>query len=249
MCTVTIVPLDDGFRLRFNRDERRDRPIARPPAMHMVEARRAVFPVDPTSEGTWIGVNDSGLVIALLNRNEAARSANAARDPESRVSRGRIAPVLLACGSPEEALDRCTTLDVAAFDPFRLMIVQKTIAVAVTSDGRELSHEVVSLSRPVMRTSSSLGDDLVEGPRRELFEMMLGQQPQSAWLRGQRRFHRHQWPSRRELSVLMERDDARTVSETVIDVRPRALELAYRPIALPTQPNARVAYARLGLMF
>jgi Transport and Golgi organisation 2 len=231
MCTVTVVPLEEGFRLRCNRDERRDRPMARPPSTHVVEARRALFPVDPASEGTWIGVNDTGLAIALLNRSRASGPATPEDHVKSRVSRGRIIPPLLACPSLEDALERCAMLDVATFDLFRLMIVQGETVAVVTSDGRALSHEIVSLGRPVMQTSSALGDDLVEAPRRRLFDTMLGEQPPAAWLRGQRQFHRHQWPSRPELSVLMERADARTVSETLIDVRPHAIKLAYRPIA------------------
>jgi hypothetical protein len=66
-------------------------------------------------------------------------------------------------------------------------------------------------------TSSGLGDALVEGPRRRLFErLVLG--AEDSWLDGQSRFHRHRWPGQPELSVWMERPDARTVSRSVIDV-------------------------------
>jgi hypothetical protein len=40
----------------------------------------------------------------------------------------------------------------------------------------------------------------------------------AGWLDGQAQFHRHQWRRRPEISVRMEREDALTVSRTVVDV-------------------------------
>ncbi len=235
MCTVTVVPLDDGFRLRCNRDERRDRPAAMPPVLHTLGRRLAAFPVDPTSQGTWVGVNDVGLTIALLNRSG---EPSGSLEPEPRVSRGRIIPALLACGSLDEALERCATLDAESFGRFRLLMIESTTVAIVTSDTRVLSREFVSLSRPVMETSSSLGDDVVEGPRRKLFNRLFDQD-QSAWLRAQRQFHHHQWRARPEISVMMERADASTVSETVIDVRLQTIEVSYHATALVTGAGVR----------
>jgi hypothetical protein len=241
MCTVTVVPLDDGFRLRCNRDERRDRPTATSPVLQTLGRRLAVFPVDPTSQGTWVGVNDVGLAIALLNRSgDCARSL----DPEPRVSRGRIIPALLACASLDEALERCATLDPGSFGRFRLLMIESTTVAIVTSDTRVLSRERVSLSQPVMQTSSSLGDDVVEGPRRKLFDRLFDQD-QSAWLHAQRQFHHHQWRARPEISVLMERADASTVSETVIDVRLQTIEVCYQATEFCT---SRPASARPSII-
>ena len=120
-------------------------------------------------------------------------------------------------------------LDAASFDQFRLLIVQNATAIVVTSDARVLTHEAVSLSRPVMWTSSSLGDAVVENPRKELFERLFARD-RGGWLRAQRRFHDHQWRERPEISVMMERGDARTVSQTAIDVRMPVVTLKYRAI-------------------
>jgi Transport and Golgi organisation 2 len=230
MCTVTIVPLGNGFRLCCNRDERRNRPTAAPPMVQSLGQRQAIFPIDPTSQGTWVGVNDAGLTMALLNRTADQMNL---LDETPEVSRGRIIPALLTCGSADEALEHCARLDAARFDRFRLLIMQGTTAIVVTSDTRAFLHDVVSVSQPVMWTSSSLGDDVVEGPRRELFNRMFDDR-QGEWLRAQRRFHRHQWRTRPQISVMMERSDARTVSQTAIDVRLRAITLTYRDVASPS---------------
>ena len=46
MCTVSIIPGDNGFRLACNRDERRDRAVALTPRAFALAGRRAVHPID-----------------------------------------------------------------------------------------------------------------------------------------------------------------------------------------------------------
>ena len=51
----------------------------------------------------------------------------------------------------------------------------------------------------------------------------------------QEAFHRHRWPDRPHLSVCMDRQDARTVSHTVVSLGPDRITLAYHPDA-PDRP-------------
>ena len=225
MCTVTIVPVGNGFRLGCNRDERRDRAPAMPPAVHGLSHRTAIFPVDPAGPGTWVGVNDTSLAAALLNRSTDA----APLDKSRRRSRGLIIPYLLECVSLADALRRGAAVDPRDFDRFRLAMVQRGTVATLTSDGAELAVEVTDLARPMMLTSSSLGDALVEKPRRRLFERLFAGEERS-WLQAQSLFHRHQWESRRGVSVRMERADAKTVSQTFVSVTGSAIELRYRAL-------------------
>jgi Transport and Golgi organisation 2 len=223
MCTVSIVPCGDGFRLACNRDERRNRPAATHPTTHRVGNRTAIFPVDPQGGGTWIGVNDCGLAATLLNRTpEGGRR----RTVPAR-SRGLIIPSLLACASLVEALDMATAIDPSQYELFRLVLGQPMAAAILTSDGRTLALDTASVSEPIMWTSSSLGDGVVEGPRRALFESKVQRREPSAWLAAQMRFHAHQWRARPEVSVLMGRADARTVSRTFVRVTSSGMDLRY----------------------
>lgn len=226
MCTVTIVPYDDGFRLVCNRDERRNRPAAMAPAVHRLHDRAVIYPVDPAGGGTWVGVNDAGLAAALLNRTIDPGVPRGGAPPRSR---GLVIPGLLACCSLTEALDMAARLEPTEFDLFRLVLVQRMAAVVLTSDGRTLSAEVMNLARPRMLTSSSLGDTVVEAPRRRLFERLVVKNEET-WLTGQARFHAHRWRSRADISVTMEREAARTVSRTSITVTSHARELRYEPL-------------------
>jgi hypothetical protein len=79
---------------------------------------------------------------------------------------------------------------------------------------------------PLLFTSSGLGDHLVDGVRRELFDQMFMAGPHT-WEAVQHAFHRHTWPGREHLSVNMSRDTARTVSHAVIDLGAAEAVFAY----------------------
>src|SRR5262245_45962222 len=135
MCTVSIVPLGDGFRLMCNRDERVARPVAEPPRRVTIAGLEAMFPVDPQSGGTWIGVNEAGLAIALLNRT---------RTPESptigigECSRGEIVPRLLAAPDMPHLLDLLSAIEPTRYEPFRIVAVRRDDVLIATTDGARL---------------------------------------------------------------------------------------------------------------
>ena len=225
MCTVTIVPHDRGVRVTSNRDELRLRPAALSPRIYDLDGRLAAFPLDPQGGGTWVGVNDAGLIVALLNRNDTPRTTDTPRSRRPR-SRGLIARDLLRHGSVSDALATAARLDPTAFEPFRIVTVRSGLAGTATSDSERITCKQHALEGPLMFTSSSLGDDLVERPRRRLFERLVAGRARD-WLDGQIRFHRHQWSRHPEISVRMARADAMTVSQTVVEVARRGSGLLY----------------------
>jgi hypothetical protein len=229
MCTVTIVQHDDGFRVMCNRDERRTRPPALPPRLQRIGTRRAAFPLDPLGGGTWIGVNDAGVTLALLNRTAFRPVAGDARALARPRSRGFIVRKALAFGSAESIVDALAALDVTEFEPFRLVIVDARLVITAESDGARLDTTRTTLTQPMLFTSSSLGDALVDRPRRDLFDRMVIHAA-GRRLDAQAQFHRHQWHARPQISVRMERADAMTVSRTIVDVTARGRRLVYEPL-------------------
>src|SRR5215831_17491846 len=99
MCTVTIVPHAEGVRVLCNRDEKRTRAQALTVGEHRVGGQYAWFPIDPDSGGTWIGINDCGLVAVLLNRTTGAHSHPARSSGAMLTSRGLIVPRVLGATS------------------------------------------------------------------------------------------------------------------------------------------------------
>ncbi len=239
MCTVTIVPADGGLiRLACNRDEQRTRPTARPPEVQILGERRAVFPVDPTSGGTWIAVSDAGLAMTLLNVNSGKRIST------PRLSRGRIIPWLIDAPALDAAIRRTEAISAVDYAPFRLVLTDGREVAELRSDGAGVHLvERQPLVAPLLFTSSGLGDELVEGPRRRVFEGYF--EVRNHYARQQDAFHRHQWPDRPHLSVCMSRGDARTVSYTVIERHDAIAVMHYVPDA--PDPSARRVSLSLDL--
>ncbi|MDX2197351.1 MAG: NRDE family protein [Phycisphaerae bacterium] len=248
MCTVTVVPLGgaaqagwDAYRLACNRDEQRTRPPAAGPRPQHAGALRAIWPVDPVGGGTWVGANECGVVLSLLNRN--IEPAGPHRNEDPRESRGAIIPAALEQPSlAAVARFLKEEIDPKRYPPFRLIGVDGINSLVCEGTGATLRVEVAPLgSAPLFITSSGLGDALVEGPRRALFnewffaegESVAGgasapAQPRAMSItQRQDAFHRHSWPDRTHLSVCMRRDAARTVSFTAVTVSPDVLEFHY----------------------
>lgn len=229
MCTVTIIPLVGpdgkrfGLRLATNRDESRRRPPAEPPRIREQSGVRSIWPVDPAGGGTWVGVNEAGLIATLLNRNVGSPKPT---HPAAR-SRGEIIPMLLEQTDAAQAARLIAELNPTEFLPFTIVLTDGDTLIHGAAQGENIRIVNQSLSnRPVMFTSSGLGDALVDPPRRQLFNDWFGDDSR-AWPQLQDGYHAHRWPHAMHLSVCMSREDARTVSCTVIETSESVARLSY----------------------
>lgn len=227
MCTVSVLraafddsPAPEGllWRVAFNRDEQLTRGTALAPVYGSYGGIDAVHPVDPDGRGTWIAATSAGLVFALLNETEAARQ------PESPISRGLVIPALLSCGSLGEVEARLSCLPFGRHRPYRLLVIADSgVLEAVEAGARRLwRHDA---DPRLVRTSSSVEPSVTRSRRTALFEQMVPNPSVSA----QDAYHRHRWPDNPESSVLMSRPDAATVSLTVVEAFADGFRLAYRP--------------------
>jgi hypothetical protein len=210
MCTVSIVRDASLTRVICNRDEQRVRAAATPPQEQTRSGVRMLFPVDPHSRGTWIGANQHGLVLTLLNASRPSLTP-------ARHSRGSLIPWLLSFKRLVDAVDASRSINTEEFAAFHLIALQGDLVASLSSGRGSVETWAQRLTEPLLWTSSSLGDDIVDGPRRRLFNEMLRAHRGNAF-RCQAAFHRHQWKSRPAISVSMARADARTVSRTTVDI-------------------------------
>jgi hypothetical protein len=224
-----VVPRRGGFRVACNRDERRSRPPAAPPAFDRIGGLACLFPADPAAGGTWIALNEAGLVMVLLNRTPRIEKDAGLRRRAPAASRGLVIPRLLAETGLGDAVAGVRRIPASRFAAFTLLIIQGSALAVVTNAVGGIHVRMRRLEKPLLFTSSSLGDEVVIPARRRLFQKMVTRA--SSAVAGQRAFHRHRWTGRPEISVLMERPDARTVSRTVVDVSPAAgLRMTYTPL-------------------
>jgi uncharacterized protein with NRDE domain len=92
MCTLSWWVTESERGIVFNRDERRTRSRGEVPrVVDSASGRRILMPRDPDAGGTWMGVNDAGLIVALLNNYPF----HAPRRPDQ-ISRGQLVVELLS---------------------------------------------------------------------------------------------------------------------------------------------------------
>jgi hypothetical protein len=251
MCTLSVLrrpsPVDDRepplWRVGFNRDERRTRPPALPPQQHDYGDLTAIHPIDPLGGGTWIAVSSAGLVFALLNGyireddgvgvGQGQGTSRTARPPEMK-SRGLIIPALSDAETLDAATMRVEAIDPAAFLSFQLVVIADDGAREAVSNGRHLECRDVREGAAWIRSSSSVRPEVVLPHRLTLFQHVVVPSRSAA---AQDRFHLTKDATDSALGVLMERDDARTVSVTTVDVFASHVRMTYRPLepdALPT---------------
>jgi hypothetical protein len=229
VCTVTALPrslLSRSsrpepllLRVACNRDERVARPEGLPPERWVVGSRQALMPIDPQSGGTWISVNDAGVVFVVLNSNSGCAQ------PPGDISRGTIIPALVEAATVSDALTRAQMLKVERYAPFRLLLFDRYQLVECWRLGDRIRHRRSFLGSAVMRTSSGLGDAVVSGPRRTLFQRFFSDPDDPCAAQDQ--FHQHRWIGREGISVNMLRSDACTVSHTVIEVGFDTITMSY----------------------
>lgn len=223
MCTVTIIPTTDGgVRLVTNRDELRTRAAALPPERRILRSGLvAGWPTDPDAGGTWVAASSRGLCLSLLNVNIDATPARNSLT----LSRGSIIPNLIDSATPSVVIERLQRSPLERFMPFRLIAADASEVAAFRWDGATATIETSELS-PRCFVSSGLGDARAQ-PRLILWEQWLAEHGVSP--EAQDSFHEHQWPDQPEVSVRMERHDARTVSvSTIVADGTGSVTLTYR---------------------
>jgi len=227
MCTLTLIPKGTGYLLAMNRDEQRSRPIALTPTWHRLGDRSALFPSEPAG-GTWIGINDAGASFALLNWYSVPK-----RPLPSAVSRGNVVLGLFAAVDPVQAAKAVLALPLDAMQPFRAVGVfpgpdQRTrpedpatphdgvrTVVEWRWDGQRL--ETIPWAVEVRHWISSAYDEPGARKARSDCFQLHAKEPdfgESAWLE---RMYRSHEPSAGPYSICMHREDAVTVSHTLIE--------------------------------
>ncbi len=131
MCTVVILRRPAHrwpLLLAANRDEMKDRPW-RPPDRHWPDRPWVVAGIDLEAGGTWLGMNDAGVVAAVMNRTASLGPAADKR------SRGELVLDALDSDDAADAAERLRHLDGNAWRPFNLAVADNRDAFWLRSRG------------------------------------------------------------------------------------------------------------------
>src|SRR3984893_17562365 len=116
MCTVSFIPNAHGFYLGMNRDESRLRPIALQPEVHGTAFDFTIYSND--HGGTGVGLNNSGLCLALINWHRIPTRPN-----HRAVSRGVVVKELIHARSCDNLDWLLRELPLLGMPLFRLIAI------------------------------------------------------------------------------------------------------------------------------
>jgi hypothetical protein len=222
MCTVSFVPRKNGYAVGMNRDEHRSRALAWPPRYSERNGLSAIYPSEP-SGGTWIGVNNSGLLFAVLNWYSVDAHALA---PKQR-SRGEVIPQLIFAPDARAAEMGLTTARLQGTHPFRLIGIdpQERTIYEWRWNGSKIGKSKFPWTRRHW-FSSSLSDARAEEYRNATcIAAAGGADPEGPeWLAELHRSHR---PFSGPYSICVHRPDAATVSYTEVLLDSQRLSMRY----------------------
>lgn len=140
MCTVAILRRNNHdwpLIIGANRDEMTTRPW-RPPGRHWTDRPDVVGGLDETAGGTWLGVNDNGVMAAVMNREGALGPL------ENKRSRGEVVLEALDHADAAVAVRALKEIDSTAYRPFNLVIADNRDAfwLRSTSQGIPTVKEI-----------------------------------------------------------------------------------------------------------
>jgi hypothetical protein len=139
MCTIVILNRPDHdwpILIAANRDERLDRPWAAP-AAHWPDRPDIVAGMDELAGGSWLGMNASGVVAAVLNREGTL-------GPEAgKRSRGELVLDALDYVDALDGAEALAGLDTRAYRPFNLVIADNRDAFLLMHRGGQNRSPVV----------------------------------------------------------------------------------------------------------
>jgi uncharacterized protein with NRDE domain len=157
MCTLAIYfQMTDDYPvvIAANRDEYLERPAAKPTTL--CERPHVVGGKDLRAGGTWLGVNEYGVVAGLLNRRTEAPP-----NPNAR-SRGLLCLDALRCRTARDAADFAAGQRAQDYNPFNLLIASRDAAFVAYNRIERI--EVVQL-KPGFHLLTNLDVDDFECPR------------------------------------------------------------------------------------
>jgi Transport and Golgi organisation 2 len=162
MCTVIYMPGEDCQYFASLRDENPQRPSAQTPALYKTDSANFIAPLDAHAGGTWVGANDLGTVIVLLN----GAFENHEKMPDYKLSRGLIVKELLASEFP--VID-WSMLELEGVEPFTLIVWTDHMLFELVWDGQNRHRATHDVKEPHIWSSSTLYAVTAKEERRKRF--------------------------------------------------------------------------------
>lgn len=149
MCTVSYVPLPDGYIVTSNRDEDPLRNTLPPQKQRLFNGETILAPIDVAQRGTWVATNTRNKTACLLNGAFQKHE----RTPPYRRSRGQYVIEAFTYNTFVEFVEKT---DFESIEPFTLLFVEKGAVQTLVWDGRQKHYSLWEWDKPRLWSSATL---------------------------------------------------------------------------------------------
>ncbi len=228
MCTVTYVPIEEGFCLTSNRDESVNRKAAIPPKVHENSGYSLLYPKDGEKEGSWIIGKSTADFGVLLN------GAFTKHGPEKTYikSRGLILVDFMNTEFPAHSFKLA---DLDNIEPFTLILFTSGKLHECRWDGVKKHIALLDPKKSYIWSSVTLYDS---GAREKRSQWFSDWSCQGLTRNAQETFDFHRSGGERDLTnglVINRGDKLKTVSITQIEVTKNQFRMKYIDLETDTQ--------------
>lgn len=207
MCTVTYIPLEEGFVLTSNRDEAPSR------AANIIfqEERNGnllTYPRDEGAGGTWIAASSSGQLVCLLNGAYEKHE----RNPPYKRSRGLM---VLSFFDYNGIHNFVSEYDFEGMEPFTFLMIEEDQLWELRWTGTEKTLKRMDTKSRHIWSSATLYDGAMRSQRKGWFEEW---EEKNDWSPASiLKFHRHGGIGDPNVDIVMNRNNiVRSVSITQV---------------------------------
>jgi uncharacterized protein with NRDE domain len=154
MCTLILLARPGHnwpLLLAANRDEMADRP-SKPPARHWEDREQVIAGLDVLAGGSWLGINDQGVVAGMLNRR------NSLGPDASKRSRGELVLEALDHYDAATAADAMRDLSADAYRPFNMIVADDRDRFWIRNDGTSVQVNALPVGL-TMIAADEINDD------------------------------------------------------------------------------------------
>lgn len=219
MCSVSFIPVQDGFVLTSNRDEKIYRPTCEP-KIYFEQEVRLLYPKDEQAGGTWIVAKENGTCIVLLN---GAFVNHQKKDHYTR-SRGVVLKEII---KNEDPVFHFYGMHLKDIEPFTLIIFYNTTLTEVKWDGVEKHILPKSIQQPHFWSSATLYNQKQQQIRNQWFQDFYTTKS-IITVDNIVSFHSNTHAENTEFGLVINREDkTKTVSITQLVIKNKRVEMAY----------------------
>ena len=219
MCSVSFVPLEDGFLLTSNRDEKSYRPTIEP-KIYFENGVELLYPKDEKAGGTWIVAKEDGTCIVLLN----GAFENHQKKDDYIKSRGIVLKEIITAEDPKFYFSE---MNLKQVEPFTLIIFHNTQLMEVKWDGVEKHIIPKLIKQPHFWSSATLYNQSQQHIRNQWFEDFCNVKSRLT-IDNILSFHSNTQSENTEFGLVINREDkTQTVSITQLVLKNNKIEMTY----------------------